>query len=413
MPVVAARIQDGEVSNQMTVEPYRRVLAIRGARPVLLVGVFGRIPVVAMGLTLTLHVVMGMKLGFLQAGLVGAASTGGAAVGAPITGRFVDRHGLRPIVAITTAAQLVFWSVAAFLPYWALVGGAFADGVLALPVFTLIRQCLAASVPAPQRRAAYALDAMLVEVSYMVGPAIAVAASTAIGSNWTMTIIGLSLVATGTALLVLNPPTRTKDENANSGIAVPRRQWLTPGLLGVFWVTLAATFVLGATELSVVGVLKAESAARWTGLVLSVWSLASLVGGFFYGVLSRAVSPLLLVGAMAVLTIPVGLIGQWQLLCLALIPSGMLCAPSLSATIDSVSRLVPAAARGEAMGLHATALTLGLAVTGPVTGAIIDDLGARWALVVMSLIGLVLVTAAAPLFRTKETIPGRPEMEAV
>jgi hypothetical protein len=50
------------------VEPYRRVLAIPGARTLLLVGLVARIPVMAGGLTLTLYVVTGLKLGFLQAG---------------------------------------------------------------------------------------------------------------------------------------------------------------------------------------------------------------------------------------------------------------------------------------------------------------------------------------------------------
>jgi MFS family permease len=97
----------------MIVEPYRRVLTISGARRLLVFALFARIPVMAGGLVLTLHVVAGLKLGFLQAGLVGAVSTGGTAIGAPIAGRFVDRYGLRPVIAIITATQLVFWSSAA------------------------------------------------------------------------------------------------------------------------------------------------------------------------------------------------------------------------------------------------------------------------------------------------------------
>src|SRR6266566_4140857 len=107
----------------MTVDPYRQVLSIPGVRALLLVGLIARIPITASGITLTLHVVNSMKLGFLQAGLVGAAATVGVAVGGPVAGRFVDRHGLRPVVAVTTAAQLAFWLPAAFLPYWVLVAG--------------------------------------------------------------------------------------------------------------------------------------------------------------------------------------------------------------------------------------------------------------------------------------------------
>ncbi|GAA2069888.1 MFS transporter [Actinomadura alba] len=382
----------------MTVEPYRRVLAIPGVRALLLVGMVARIPVTAAGLTLTLHVVNSLKLGFFEAGLVGAAATVGVAIGAPVAGRFVDRHGLRPVVAITTAAQLAFWVSAPFMPYWVLLGGAVVSGVLALPVFGVVRQCMAAAIPPEQRRTGFALDSMLVEISYMIGPAVAVASAAAFGSGWTMTAVGVGMVGSGVAMLVLNPPTRAEDDEV-SGVAVPRRQWLTPALLSLLGITFAATFVLIATELSLVAVLKAEGAERWTGLMIGLWCFWSLVGGFVYGALSRGFSPLLMVGAMAALTVPVGLVGSWQLLCLALIPAGALCAPALSTTIDTLSQWVPATARGEAMGLHGTALTLGLAVSGPITGSIIDDHGTRWSFALAGLLGIVLVAMAIPFWR--------------
>jgi MFS family permease len=381
------------------VEPYRRVLAIPGARTLLLVGLVARIPVMAGGLTLTLYVVTGLKLGFLQAGLVGAASTGGIAVGAPVVGRFVDRCGLRPVVAITTFTELAFWSSAAFLPYWLLVGGAFAGGMLALPVSSVIRQCLAAAVPAERRRTAFALDSMLIEVGYMVGPAVAVAVTTGAGSGWALALIGLGLAGSGMTLLVVNPPIRAEEAPAVSEAGVPRRQWLTPALVGLLGVTFAAAFVVIAVELSVVAVLKADAATGWTGLAVGLFSLSSMVGGFAYGALSRGFSPLVMVGGMAALTVPVGLAGPWPLLCLALIPAGMLCAPAVSTTVDTLSQWVPAGARGEAMGLHGTALTLGLAVSAPITGFLIDAWGARWAFTVAGLVGIVLVASAIPLWR--------------
>ncbi len=386
----------------MTVVHYRRVLANPGVRMLLFVGLFARIPVIATGLTLTLHVVNGMKLGFLQAGLVGAASTAGMAAGAPAAGRFVDRHGLRPVLAVTTAAQLAFWPSAVFLPYWPLVAGAFVAGVLALPVFSLIRQCVAAAVPVEQRRIGFTLDSMLVEISYMIGPAVAVFAAAALRS-WSMVLVGLGLVGSGAALLALNPPTRTEEERERAEAAVPRRQWLTPALLALLGVTLAATFVLAAAELSVVAVLKADHATRWTGLVIGLMALSSLVGGFLYGSLSRGFSPLVMIGGIAALTAPLGLVGAWPWLCLALVPSGLLCAPALSATVDAVSRRVPVAARGEAMGLHGTALTLGLAVSGPVTGFVIDRWGTGWSFAAAGLGGLLIVAAATPFWHPPRT----------
>jgi MFS family permease len=388
----------------MFLEPYRRVLAIPGTKTLLLVGVIGRIPVIAVALTLTLYVVSDLRLGFLSAGLVGAASTAGQAAGAPFVGRFVDRYGTRPVVAVTTCAQLAFWSSAGSLPYEALLGGAFVDGVLMLPVFGIIRQCLAVAVPAERRRTAFTLDSMLVEVSAMVGPTAVVAATTTIGGSATMALIGLGMTASGMTLFVVDPPTRDKyGSRADSG-ALPRRQWVTPTLLTLLAVTFAVAFMLTAIQLNLVAALKADAATRWTGLAIALFGLSSMAGGFAYGALPRAFSPLLLTGAMAALTAPVGLVGSWQLLSLALIPAGFLGAPAMTATIDALSNRVPAAARGEAVGLHSTALTLGLAAAGPITGYLIDGWGTHWSFAVTGLACLLLMMLSIPPWRRSKAV---------
>ncbi|WP_460370478.1 MFS transporter, partial [Actinocorallia lasiicapitis] len=342
----------------MTVEPYRRVLALPGVRALMLAGLLARIPLTASGMALTLHVVYELELGFFRAGLVAAASTIGVAIGAPIAGRCVDRYGLRPVLLVTTTAQVVIWSVASFLPYWPLVVAALAGGVLSLPVFSVVRQCLAAAVPAEQRQPAFALDGMFVEVSYMIGPAAAVAAVQGIGGHWTMFAIAAGLFCAGAGLIRLNPSIVDEDEEDAGDGPVPRRQWLTPAMFGLFGVTFATTFILASTELGIVAALKADSATQWTGLFIAVWCLWSLVGGFVYGGLSRKISPLVMVATMGALTVPVGLVGGWPWLMLALLPAGFLCAPALSSSVDTLSRWVPSSARGEAMGLHGAALTL-------------------------------------------------------
>ncbi|GLW10610.1 MFS transporter [Microtetraspora sp. NBRC 13810] len=384
----------------MGMEPYRQVLALPGVRALLLVGVFARIPVTAMGLTLTLHVSQGMGLGLTQASLVGAVVTLGTAAGAPLVGRFIDGRGLRAVLVVTTVAQLVFWVSAPFLPYFVLLGAAAFAGLLTLPVFTVIRQGIAAMVPAERRRPGFALDSMSVEVSYMIGPAVAAVAVTSLGSFWTMVSVGVGAVLSGVALFALNPPISSAGKGEPSGAAVPRRQWLTPGFVALLCVVAALTFTLTATELAVVATMLDGGVTEWSGLVIGLWCAYSLAGGFVYGTLSRGFSPLALSGAMCALTVPIGLAGGgWGWLCLALLPAGLLCAPALSATVDQVSRSVPAVARGEAMGFHSTALTLGVASGGPFAGWLLDSHGPAWGFAVTGLVGGAVVLAAWPFWR--------------
>ncbi|MFI7447163.1 MFS transporter [Nonomuraea sp. NPDC049714] len=394
----------------MALEPYRRLFRLPGVGVLLAVGVLARVPVTAIGMALTLHAVESLDLGYIMAGLLTMASTVGLAVGSPLSGRFVDRYGLRPVLAVTTAAQALFWATAWALPFPVLVGAAAVAGLLGLPVFSVVRQCLAAMVPLEQRRTAFSLDSMFVELSYMTGPALAVFGMITFGSGPTMAVIAIGLTGSGLALLLLNPPIRSAEELAEPGAKVSRRQWLTPGLLALLATVAAATFVLTATELAMVATMEGSKQTAWIGLAVGIWCVYSLTGGFVYGGLSRGFSPLLLIASMALLTVPVGLVsGAWWWLVLALLPSGLLCAPSLSSTVEALTRRVPAGARGEAMGLHGTALLIGAAASAPVAGAIIDAHGAGWAFAVSGLIGVAIVLVALPFSRR----PPRPPAETL
>ena len=403
----------------MNIAPYRLVLARPGMRTLMLIGFLARIPATAAGMATTLHVITTLDLSYARAGLAGALSMIGIGVGSPIAGRVVDRLGARPVMAVTVVAQTVYWAVAPTLGYTALVACAFFAGLLTIPVFSVMRQFLAARVPDEQRRTVFALDSMAVELSYMLGPALAVAGVTTIGSIPTMYAVGAGLVTTGLLLVLLNPPVRSAQEEAEGTETVPRRQWLTGRMAVLLVVTAATTFVLAATELSVVATLRDSGATAWTGLVIGLWCGYSLVGGFIYGALRHAVSPLVLIGGLGALTMPIGLFaGAWWWLLIVFLPAGLLCAPSLASTVDTASAWVPAGARGEAMGLHATALTAGIAAGAPVAGAVIDIFGPAWGYVVAGGVGVLLVLVAVPFWprqrRTAVTAPvlahGRAEL---
>lgn len=231
----------------MTIAPYRQVLALSGMRLLTLVGMLAKIPATAAALTVTLHVVNTLGLQFTQAGLAGSLAMAGAAFGAPLAGRMLDRFGLRPVLVVTTIAQGVYWSTAPHLSYIALVIAAFFASGLNIPIFSVMRQFMAAMTPLEHRRTAFAVDSMAVELSYMVGPALAVAAVTSIGSRLSMYGVGAGLVLAGLALFVMNPPMRSKAEEAAETVRVPRRQWLRPSLIALFVASAATTMVLSAT----------------------------------------------------------------------------------------------------------------------------------------------------------------------
>lgn len=371
----------------MRLEPYRRVLARPGVRTLMLVAILARIPVTAAGLTLTLHVVLDLDRGYAAAGLVGAACTLGSAVGAPLLGRLVDRSGLRRTLMVTTIADGLFWAVAPELPYPILLGAGFIGGVLAVPVFNVVRQSLAALVPVEDRRQAYSLDSISVELSFMIGPATAVLIATGLSPSAAMWAVGAAIVLAGLGLWRLNPPTLAAAE-VDGAPPPARRAWLRPRLVAVLCVAGAATFVLGGSDVGVVAIMREAGQVRWTGLVLAAWGFYSMTGGFMYGAARRGLPPAGLIALLGLCTIPIGLAQTWWQLAMVLVAGGALCAPTIAATADAVSRLVPASARGEAMGWYGSALTIGIATGAPAVGAVVDRWGAFWGFVVAGTVGL-------------------------
>jgi len=111
------------------------------------------------------------------------------------------------------------------------------------------------------------------------------------------------------------------------------------------------------------------------GWVLALWGFGSALGGIVYGALRRHPPASVLLVLLGVSTTLVGMAeGRLEFVALLFV-SGLFCAPTITATIDDLTRIVPASVRGEAMGWHGSALTLGGAAGAPLVGWAIDQRG--------------------------------------
>lgn len=379
------------------VQSYRRVLGLPRVPATLLLMLLTRLPMTAMGITLTLHVVTDLGRGYGAAGLVGTATTLGSALGAPLVGRMIDRHGLRPVVAVCGVASTAYWTSAPHLPYPALVAVALPAGMLVVPASSISRQVLTALVPPALRRSAYSLDSISLEASFMVGPAAGIAVATQLSASAALTGIGLCFALTTVVLWWTNPPIRHEDEVV-TGSRPPLRTWLGRGLSSTLLIGTGALFCLVGTELATLAALRESGEIGWTGLVIVVMCLASVVGGIVHGAVRRSLPQPVLMVLLCVLVVPAGLFGQpWWLLALALVPTNLACAPTLTATAEEATALAPTRVRGEAMGLLDSATRLGMAVGSPVVGFAIDHSSATLGFVAAGLGGLVFAAAGLAL----------------
>ncbi|SES46862.1 MFS transporter [Actinokineospora terrae] len=389
-------------------QQYRRMLGLPGVRALMVLMLFARIPLAATSMVFTLLVAVGLGGSYGAAGLVGAASLVGVAVGAPLMGHVVDRFGLRPMVLLATLCEGGFWLSARFMSYPVLLGTAFFGGLLALPTMSIARQAIAAMVPEELRRTAFSLDSISVELSYMVGPAVAVLLATQLSPQAATTALGCSVLVVGLLIVAFNPRVRADHERADTE-RIPRKEWLTPRFIGVLLVGGGAVFVLAGTDVTMVAALRESGQLDWTGLLVIVICTASAAGGLVHGAVRRSLPQVVLMGLMGLLTIPAAFfIGEWWLLALALVPSSALCAPTIATTGEEVARLAPVSMRGAATGLQSSAFTLGASLGAPTIGFVVDHTSPAWGFAVAGLGGVLIAAVAAAAGRSGRTGPPAP-----
>ncbi|TQJ51123.1 MFS transporter [Phycicoccus sp. SLBN-51] len=393
----------------MPIQRYRRVLSSPALRQALLLGFLVRMPIFAGGVVLTLHVVSTLHHTYGAAGFVSAAATIAIAVSGPWRGRLLDRMGLRRVVLPSIVVATLCWSIAPFVGYWSLLALAALAGLFVIPSFAIIRQAVIAAVPEDDRRTAISLDSVAVEMSFMVGPALGVWAATVWPTSWVLFVIEMAGVGGGVLLWFANPVLREAaeapelDENGAPVAAapVPRSAWFRARFLAICLAATATTVVLGGSDIAIVAALRAFGDQASIGWVLAVWGLGSLVGGLVYGGLHRSISAFWLLGGLSVVTAPMALaVGAPSLAVLSFV-AGLLCAPTITATVDQVSRVVPLSARGEAMGWHGSFMTAGMAMGAPVAGLAIDTFGWQAGFTLVAVVGLAVATAGAGATRVR------------
>ena len=164
----------------MVPESYRRVLGAPGVKQPLLGVIIGRLSIAAEPLS-TVLLVHGTTGSFAAAGAVMAAYSIAAAISLPVQGRVMDRIGQTRVILTTTALTAVGFTGLIVLAHDGAsvavlcAAGAFA-GLGTIPTGTAMRTLWSNLVPQNElRQAAFALDAVAIDVAFIAGPLIAAA----------------------------------------------------------------------------------------------------------------------------------------------------------------------------------------------------------------------------------------------
>jgi len=382
--------------------PYSQLLAIKGTRGFVSAGFVGRLPMSMMGLG-TVLLVQSSTGSYGVAGAVAACLAIASSAAAPLVGRWIDRLGqarvLLPSLAVHTVGLLTLLAAAHWrTPRWSLFAAATITGIAIPPVSSCVRARWALVAPDTARlQVAYALESVLDEVIFIVGPVLvtllATAASPAVAVAST-----LAFVATGVLTFAAQRGTEpapsarpaadrvaTAGPADDSGNRADRRRRSAIGVPGVrvvvtAFVALGAVF--GALEVSMVAFAGEQGARGAAGPLLAVLAGASLCAGVVYGArgwrapLHRRFAVAL--GLLAVGVVPLAIVDSVPLMAAAAVLAGLAVSPSLISGYGLVERLSPSGALTEGLTWVSTAVGLGIAIGSSASGQLVDLRGAGW-----------------------------------
>jgi Major Facilitator Superfamily len=407
------------VSQPATFAAYRAALTAPGAQAPAIAAALGRLPIAMIGLALLFYVQRSTG-SFAIAGAVTAATLAGVAAGSVVQGRLVDRMGpTRPLLVYSLLfATLVAVEIAAIeagASPGLLVAAALGVGAAQPVIASASRGLWTQLVPAgPVRSAAYAYEAISLEVFFILGPGLA--GLLAAGPWWpgTGTVAGAATMLAGTVAFTLTPAVRAwrGDRDGREG----------RGLLGAIRVPGMQTLVIAAFGFGVtVGVVEVAVPAAATlagrpglgGLLISLWSVSSVAIGLLYGVrpwprATHQRPAALLLGFSLLLSLPAAAGGGLVQLAVALFMAGALITPQVTTYSIVIEAVAPHGSVAEAFGWMVTAVTLGLAAGQSASGSIVELAGPPAAFLAAAGAGVAL---AAAVWLRRDTLRPRAELD--
>ena len=380
---------------------YAALLRGTGAAPALAASLVGRLALGVTGLALLL-LTREVTGSYAAAGLVAAAYASSFAVFAPVRARRADRYGPRGVLlacALLHPAVLVAVVLLAAAGAGApvLVVVAVLAGATVPPLGGVMRALWSRLVPEGSLTTAYSLEAVVVELCFIGGPAL-VAALTALSGPSAAVLTSGALVLVGGTWLAATAACRAVPPHPVAGgrrhgplsSAAVRSLLVTVGCVGAGF---------GALEVAMPAFTEAHGAGPGTaGVLLAVWSAGSVLGGLCYGAVhlpapAERQMPWL-VGALTVGSALPLLARQPVVMAVLLVAYGLTIAPFSTCNSILLGRSAPEGSATEAFAWSSSLIFGGAALGNAGGGWLAQHSGAGAALALAALTGVAALLAA-------------------
>ncbi|MFG6403732.1 MFS transporter [Microbacterium sp. P04] len=235
-----------------------------------------------------------IALGGVAVGLYGAA----ASFLAPVRAWLIDRFGARPVLAILVIA---FGATIAALAAISLLGGpsvllialAGVAGAVAPPLGPTMRVAWGTLAPTSDLlRKGLSFDAVVEELLYLAGPALAGLALAVIAPGHAL-LVPAALVIVGGLLFVATPVVGGMGARAREEVGPEHRESLLRDarFVGMLLPALVAGGISGTISVTVPVVLADDGGPAAAGVALGLFAGGSAVGGLLYGAIKMPGSP--------------------------------------------------------------------------------------------------------------------------
>lgn len=355
-----------------------------GSKSFVLAGLIARIPLpmTGIGIITMLSQVYGS---YAIAGAVAATFVLTYALLSPQISRLVDRHGQRRVLPAATVIclfglLLLLSSTWLQAPQWTLFIGAALAGVMPSMSAMVRARWTAAYRGQPQLQTAFSLETVLDEVTFVVGPPMAVGMGVGLFPQAGL-LAAAVLLAVGVLALVMQHASEPSVGIAGEGVSTAASV-LRIAEVRLLTLLMAAMGVIVGT-IDIASVAFAEQAGRpaAASFVLSAYAVGSCFAGLLFGArqLGVPLHRLLLLGglATATTTLPLMLVDSIPALAAAVFVSGLFFAPTMIIAMSLIERVVPERQLTEGMTWLLAGLNVGVAFGAVASGQVVDSFGAQ------------------------------------
>jgi MFS family permease len=380
---------------------YRTLFAAPGSLSFTFAGLLARLPLPMTGIGL-ITLIAQLQQSYALAGAVSASFVLTYALVSPLLSRWVDSHGQRrvlPWAGLVSIAGILLILITSQQQYHDgfLFVGAILTGFMPSMSAMIRARWTALYRDQPQLQTAYSLETVFDEVTFIIGPPLAVGLAVLWFPEAGLLTAAILLLLGILALVLL----KGTEPRLTSTFRTQERRKSVIRLAAVQRLTLlmiALGIIVGTVDIVSVAFARAIEQPAAASLVLSAYACGSCLAGLFFGArqFSLSLPRLLLLGAGATALTGLSLLWVSSIYSLAwwIFWAGVSFAPTMIIAMSLVERAVPEQSTTEGMTWLLAGLNIGVALGAALSGYFIDRSGVISGFVIASVSGgMVLLIA--------------------